>query len=380
VESKRRSSSKGPAIADRRLSAAIGVVDNHRREPRRRGSHVISKSLIVAAFFGFLLVVFLIIESGAAEVASAMLVLGWRLAPIALFHLAPLSFDTLAWRQLFPVSSRPRFLRLLGLRWIRESINSLLPVAGVGGDLAGARLVHKTGVPGAEAASSVVVDITIGAAAQLLFVLAGVAALLVRSNADGASEVARGALIGVGVFAAGIAGFVLVQHNSMFSLFARLARRVAPRERLSEFEGRASAVDGAVTAIYRNRLAFIRANALRFAGCVAGAGEIWLVMYFLSKPLTLIDALILESLSSGVRAAAFMVPGALGAQESGIVVFGALFGLPADTALAISLSKRVRELALGVPGLFAWQWAEGRHLFRPRKDPAGRAPHDLGSI
>jgi putative membrane protein len=330
--------------------------------------------MIVAAFFGFLLVVFLIVESGAAEVASAMLVLGWRLAPITLFHLAPLSFDTLAWRQLIPASSRPRFFRLLRLRWIRESINALLPVAGVGGDLAGARLLHKTGVPGAEAASSVVVDITIGAAAQLLFVLAGIAALLVRSNADGANEVARGALIGAGIFAAGIAGFVLVQHNSMFSIFARLARRVAPREWLSEFEGQASAVDEAVTAIYRRRLAFIRAVALRFAGCVAGAGEIWLVMYFLSRPFTLPDAFILESLSSGVRAAAFMVPGALGAQESGIVIFGALFGLPADMALAISLTKRVRELALGVPGLFAWQWAEGRHLLQRGKDQPGHAP------
>jgi putative membrane protein len=300
-----------------------------------------------------------------------MLVLGWRLVPITLFHLAPLSFDTLAWRQLFPASSRPHFPRLLRLRWIRESINSLLPVAGVGGDLVGARLIHKAGVPGTEAAASIVVDITIGAAAQLLFVLAGVLALLARSNVDAASDVARSALIGVGVFAAGIAGFVLVQHNSMFSLFARLARRIAPHEWLTEFEGHASAVDGAVTAIYRKPLAFIRANALRLAGCAAGAGEVWLVMYFLSKPLSLKDAFILESLSSGVRAAAFMVPGALGAQEGSIVLFGALFGLPADMALAISLTKRVRELALGVPGLLAWQWAEGRHLLRQGKDQAG---------
>jgi hypothetical protein len=31
-------------------------------------------------------------------------------------------------------------------------------------------------------------------------------------------------------------------------------------------------------------------------------------------------------------------------------------------ALSISLSKRVRELALGVPGLILWQWIEGRRL------------------
>ena len=71
-------------------------------------------------------------------------------------------------------------------------------------------------------------------------------------------------------------------------------------------------------------------------------------MVFLGRPLSLIDAFILESLSSGVRATA-----SLGALEGGIVVFGALFGLPAEMALAISLSKRVRELALGLPGLMA---------------------------
>jgi uncharacterized membrane protein YbhN (UPF0104 family) len=84
-----------------------------------------------------------------------------------------------------------------------------------------------------------------------------------------------------------------------------------------------------------------------------------------------VDAYILESLGSGVRAAAFMVPGALGALEGSYLLFGALFGLPADTALAISLSKRVRELALGLPGLLVWHWIEGHYLLR-RSEPEAR--------
>jgi putative membrane protein len=330
--------------------------------------------LIVAGFFGFLLVVFLIIDSGAAEVGSAMLVLGWSLAPITLYHLVPLSIDALSWRELLPASSRPGFRGVVWIRWIRESISSLLPVAGVGGDIAAARLAHKGGVPGAQAAASMVVDITVGAGTQLVFVLAGVALLAVRPNADAADAVARATLIGVAVFAAAIGAFVLVQHNSMFAQFVRLARRVAPEKWLSVFAGHASAIDEAVMVTYRRRSAFLLANVLRLIGCAAGAGEIWLVMYFLSRPLSLTDAFILESLSSGVRAAAFMVPGALGALEGGIVVFGALFGLPADIALAISLSKRVRELALGLPGLLAWQWVEGRHHLRRSGDEAGPAP------
>jgi len=303
-----------------------------------------------------------------------MLVLGWRLAPITLFHLLPLSIDALAWRELLPAASRPGFPAIAWIKWIRESISSLLPVAGVGGDVAAARLINKRGVPGAEAAGAMVVDITAGAAAQLVFVLIGVALLAFQSNADAARAVARAALIGVAAFAAAIAGFVLVQHNSMFGLFVRLARRVAPERWLSVFAGHASAIDDAVTATYRRRFSLLLAGALRLVGCIVGAGEVWLVMYFLKRPLSVADALILESLSSGVRAAAFMAPGGLGAQEAGMVLVGALFGLPADMALAVALSKRVRELALGLPGLAAWQWEEGRHLFRQGKDQAGQAP------
>jgi putative membrane protein len=320
-----------------------------------------------------LLVVFLIIKSGAGEVASAMLVLGWRLAPITLYHLLPLSFDALSWRRLVPASSRPGFLDALWIRWIRESINSLLPVAGVGGDIAAARLANKRGVPGAQAAASMVVDITVGTGTQLIFVLAGVTLLAARSSSDASAEAARAVLIGVAVFAAAIAAFVLVQHNSMFGLFVRLARRVAPEKWLSGFAAHASAIDAAVTDTYGRRFDLLCASALRLVGWAAGAGETWLVMVFLGRPFSLTDAFILESLSSAVRAAAFMVPGALGALEGGMVVFGALFGLPADMALAISLSKRVRELALGLPGLLAWQWSEGRHLLRRGEDEAGPA-------
>ena len=154
-----------------------------------------------------------------------MLVLGWSLAPITLYHLVPLSIDALSWRELLPASSRPGFRGVVWIRWIRELISSLLPVAGVGGDIAAARLAHKGGVPGAQAAASMVVDITVGAGTQLVFVLAGVALLAVRPNADAADAVARATLIGVAVFAAAIGAFVLVQHNSMFAQFVRLARR-----------------------------------------------------------------------------------------------------------------------------------------------------------
>ena len=348
-----------------------------------------------------------------------MLALGWWLVPITLFHIIPLYFDAVSWRTLFPAIGRseerpslagyggrseerpslagyggrseerpsldglrrseerpsldglrrPGVMSFLWMRWIRESVSSLLPVAGVGGDVVGARLVHQRGVSGAQATASMVVDITVGSATQLVFVLVGVG-LLTANRTHDAAATAWGLTAGVAVFAAAIAIFVRIQHNSMFGVLIGWAHRLAPKSWMSGFAGRAEAIDGAVVATYRRRLALSYSSALRLVGWVSGIGEVWLTMWALGKPLTVTDSFILESLSAGVRGAAFMVPGALGAQEGGLVLFGALLGVPPDLALAVSLTKRVRELALGLPGLAAWQWIEGRRWIAGRADKA----------
>jgi len=263
-----------------------------------------------------------------------------------------------------PPATRPDVFSATWIRWIRESINSLLPVANIGGDIASARLAHLRGVPGPQAAASMVVDTTVGVVTQMAFVIAGVALLVLRPTGDAAFEVVAGVLIGVGALVAAVVAFVLFQHKNMFERFAKLARGMLPGQWLADFAGSAAAVDDAVVLAYRRGVAFWRANVLRLIGWAAGAGEVWLVTWCLGQPLGVTDSFILESLSSGVRAAAFMVPAALGVQEGGLVLFGALFGLPAEIGLAISLSKRVRELLLGLPGLFFWYWIEGHYLLR----------------
>ena len=75
--------------------------------------------------------VYLIIDSGAAQVAHAMLVIGWGLIPITLFHLIPFTLSALSWRELLPAASRPRTVTVIWIQWILESINTLLPVASV---------------------------------------------------------------------------------------------------------------------------------------------------------------------------------------------------------------------------------------------------------
>ena len=99
---------------------------------------------------------------------------------------------------------------------------------------------------------------------------------------------------------------------------------------------------------------------------IGASGEIWIALYALNVQATFLNALILQSIVLTIRSAAFAVPGGLGVQEGGYLFVGNLLGIPGDAAFALSLIARVRELALGIPGLISWQVIEARRLWRGR--------------
>jgi uncharacterized membrane protein YbhN (UPF0104 family) len=95
-----------------------------------------------------------------------------------------------------------------------------------------------------------------------------------------------------------------------------------------------------------------------FMSWLLGGLEVMAALFVLGHQVGWRDALIIESLGQAFRSLGFAVPGALGVQEGGLIVVCGLLGIDAPVAIELSLLKRVRELALGVPGLVAWRWME----------------------
>ncbi len=320
---------------------------------------------------GLALFIGIIAFQGVAEVMSALALAGAGVLVVAAYHVAPFAADVVAWRGLFAPADRPRAGVLVWVRWVGESVNGLLPVAHVGGEFVRAHLLARRGVPGAIAGASVVVDMTIGAVSQIVFALIGVGLLM---RVVGLGDAVAGVLIGMGVFSALIGAFYVVQRRGLFGFLTGVLSSFAGGRRWADLSGGAAALDGAIQAIYRRRGRVARVFAWRLAGWVLGAGEVWLALYFLGHPVSLVDALMLESLGQAVRAMAFAIPGALGVQEGGFILLGQVVGIGPDVSLALSLVKRIRELLLGVPGLLAWQAAEGRRLWRRRTGGEIRRP------
>src|SRR5262249_59193014 len=100
---------------------------------------------------------------------------------------------------------------------------------------------------------------------------------------------------------------------------------------------------------------------LHLGGWFMSAVQLWAAAQALDRPLSVGEALALQSIAYAARGAAFFVPGGFGVQEGTFVLVGAVLGVDPAIALALSLVLRARDILLGVPALMVWYTAEGRH-------------------
>lgn len=319
----------------------------------------------IGLLIGLSLFTGLIVYQGAEEVFAAIALAGWGLFLVAMAHLAVVAANAMSARALLSRGVRPALSRIIGIWWMGTSVNALLPVVQVGGELVRARLFARSGVPGAQAGAAIVVGLTGSVFTLILFALTGGILLGAGLGIDHSGLMLR-LLFGLAVFGGLIFGFYLAQQRGLFLRLARAFERLAGGREWTGVIGGAEALDQAVVSLYRDRRAFAACCLWRLAGWLAGAGEVWLALYLLGHPVDFVTALILESLAEAITNAGFAIPGALGVQEGGFLIVGALLGVPGEVALGVSLMKRFRDLLLGLPGLVAWQVSEGAGLFGGR--------------
>ena len=308
------------------------------------------------AVVGFALAVALFVRENPGAIFHLVATAGIGLVLAALFHALPMTLNARAWQVLLPGASPPGLRAMTWAVWVRESVNGLLPVARIGGEIVSYRLLRQQGVRTAPAAASLVVDMTLSVLSQLVFSLLGLGLLIALGRPAGlVSELLLGLLVMVPLCIA----FILVQHAGAFQTVTRALNKLAAG-RLEGAVSHSERIDRAVRIMYRRRDTLIGCLAWQLAGWLAGAGEIGLARYFLGHAVGIGKAVAIEALVQAVSSAAFVVPGALGVQEGAFLLVGAALGLDATTALALAAARRLRDVVVFFPGLLAWHWAEAR--------------------
>src|SRR5206468_2228460 len=163
--------------------------------------------------------------------------------------------------------------------------------------------------------------------AQVVFIMLGIglgAVLLSRSN-----NLLVPSLLGLGLLGFGVGLFLAVQRFGLFMSLLRVLDRVGIRIAwLKAREGRLEALDSAIRDFYvRDRRGFLLSFASFFAGWLAGAVEVYLILYFLGLPVDWRTAIAIEALAVFAKGGTAFIPGSVGGQEAGTVLVFVAFGL-----------------------------------------------------
>jgi putative membrane protein len=318
--------------------------------------------LILAAGLGLVLAIAIIAYQGFGAVAQAFAAVGFGLVAVIALRAVELAGAGTGWWIVFPPAARCPLHACVWVRFIREAINALLPVAQVGGEIAGVRVMTFFGIAGELAGAAVLVDILTQAVTLLLFTFVGIGILatVVADRALIGSLVAGAAILGLG-----LAGFFAAQRFGGAKLFDRLLMALATKLGWSSLANRESLHDNLVR-IYGDPPRLAAAILVHLCVWFVGVLEVLVALRLMGFPVSYGQALAIESVGQAVRAAGFLMPGALGIQEAGFIAVCAVFGIPAPAALALSLVKRVPDIAIGLPFLFVWHAHEARALMRRR--------------
>ncbi|MFI4887675.1 MAG: lysylphosphatidylglycerol synthase domain-containing protein [Burkholderiales bacterium] len=316
----------------------------------------------VLAIAGLALAAALFARENIGRIADLVFTAIPGLALAAAFHVVPMVVNAFAWQRLFAARQRPALRTIVQAVWIRESINGVLPVARVGGEVAAYRILRRHVASRAEVAASIAADVALSVLSQSAFALLGLCTLL----AIGRSTAITGMLLAVagGMLVLG-AAFVLVQRAGALASAARLAERVFAGK-LRTIRAGSLRLDRALRAMHARHADVSACAALQFAAWVASAGETWLALHFLGAGRSFGEAVVIESLVQAINSAAFVVPGAIGVQEGAFVLIGSMVGLDAPTSLALAAARRLRDVVIYIPGLVAWHHAEARSATRRR--------------
>ena len=317
---------------------------------------------VIGAAVGLTAIGALVVHFGAEAVVRSLLAIGWGgLATVCLIHLALIAAMGIAWRALVP--GTPGWAFVWG-RLIRDAGSEVLPLSQMGGTVLGARAVTLAGISGPVATASTIVDLTLEFFAKLAYTAVGLVLLVhLRPDLPVALPITVGMVVAILIAIA----FVVVQRHG-FGLFDRFARALGRGWADRTADGAAS-VHAELRRIYRRRAGLWRGFVLHLACWVASAVEVWIALRLAGRALDFAAVLVIESLLYAIRTVAFAIPNAVGVQEGAYILLGSAFGLTPEMAIALSLLKRARDLAIGLPALGAWQALEGGRLwsrFAPR--------------
>ena len=261
------------------------------------------------------------------------------------FATAPLWYAANATGLGLLLEGRVGFRHLFHNQVVGEAMNTVVPLAGVGGDVF--RVRHLSGLVGvAPATRAVVQDRLIHALSGPLFAGAAIAVTALVVPLEPAVTAGFAVTAGLLLAAGGLLlAFMLTPYSSRWSgaLFRRLSRR-----------------SSGITFEPPRRRLVLAVLAAKMAGRLLNLVEIAVILRILGLEITPALVIAIAGLLSASAVLFFMVPQGLGVNEAGIAGAFSILGIAGPYGLAFGLIRRARVVSWAALGLALqtsiWGW------------------------
>lgn len=303
---------------------------------------------------GIAILLALVLHEGVGDVGHLLDRAGFALLWLIPFHGLPLLLDAYAWRLL--LGGRAPLAFLWWIATVREAVNRLLPVIGVGGELVGIRLARWRVPDASRVTASVIVEVLVTVGVQYAFAALGFVLLLaLTQDRIGAKTIGVALVLSLPI---PVIVFALMRRGGIFHAIERFAGRLLgdSHRLLQGVDGQR--LDADIDTLMSRTGLLLRAFCWQWLGYALGAFEIYWALTLLGQPVSVGGALAIEAMTQAVRHAAFMVPGGLGVQEATVVLLAQMFGVEREAALSLALIKRAREVIFSALALGSWQLVE----------------------
>jgi putative membrane protein len=316
---------------------------------------------VIAGAAGLCLAAWLLRTYGIAQVAALLGRAGWLgLSAVIAIHLVQVAASAAGWRSISVSADHlPGLAAYGGLRLVREGVNNLLPVAQIGGPVVAIRLLQRRGMALPQAIVTTLADLTLELVTQILFTVMGLGLMVLTVGGGGLAYTVAGSLAAASCVAA---GFVAAQWFGLGRLMEAGTLRLGGRLGWAG-TGQIAGLHNALLACYARPRPVATGSAWHMVSWLLGGVEVCVALHFLGHDVGITAGLVIESIGQALKAAGFAVPGALGVQEGGYIVLCGVFHLSPEIGIALSLVKRLREVALGLPAIAVWHRIERRAPF-----------------
>ncbi|MDL2170816.1 MULTISPECIES: lysylphosphatidylglycerol synthase domain-containing protein [Asaia] len=264
--------------------------------------------------------------------------------------------------------------RAIASRAVRDAAGNCLPFSQLGGMVIGIRatcsiptLTRRLGpLQWPAAVATNIVDITTEVLGQIVFVIIALACLFDHA---GTNRFTWPVLGGMALLALGIAGFIWTQQRGGAAIHyaARfLGRHIADGWRTSLIDNMDN-FQAELDQLWSRPGRIALGATIHLLCWLGGAAITWLSLELLGAHIGVVGAIAIEGVVCGLMSASFLVPAALGVQEAAYVALGYFFGVDAEISLGLSLLRRGRDIAIGIPVMALWQLSEMRRLRQPKR-------------